>query len=168
MGNTLTYFGTDPKMLGLATIGGLLTLFLIVWQILRFFYRKREILTRGIRSYRRRAILRDIREFKMSVKDREAGRSELYIAKYELRRLSICLYSFLAESLMAAMNSFFYFSNGMNWVNRTGAGAMFLLAILDAFGIRRWVLRAWTVIDWAYFPEKGKQALLQRAVRLRK
>jgi|SRR3954451_4091511 hypothetical protein len=85
MGNTLTYFGTDPTMLGLATIGGLLSFAYLIWKVLSYAYRQRSFVSRSFRSYRRKRLLRDIDRYKAAVRRKSTGKSDIVVAREDLR-----------------------------------------------------------------------------------
>jgi hypothetical protein len=167
MGNTLSYFGTDPQMLGLATIGGLLSLAYLVWKLVTFVYRQRSFFSASLLSYRRKRLLRDIRRYKLAVRHKNLGKSDIVIARQDLRYGLMGVGSAIGDAAIAGLNLVSYRFISPAKINLVGAVLMLLLLFSDGMRVRGSVRRAWQMIDWANYPENGKAELIERFRRLR-
>ena len=167
MGHTLTYFGTDPQMLGLATVGGLLSLAWLAWKISSYIWAQRALISGSWRSYRRKRLLRDIRRYKTALRHKAQGKSDVAIAGHDFRYGLMGVGSAFSDGAIAGINLVTYRFISPSKLNLVGGLLMLFLLFFDGMRVRSSMIRAWKMVEWANYPDHGKVELIERFRRSR-
>jgi len=167
--DTLKFLGNEPHLLGVATLGGILSLIFLIATLSRRLWRSRKSLAEPFRKRRLRKGRELLDNYFWAKRWKKIGLSDLFIGGYFLQRTLHYFGSVIFCIIISAVNYIAYIDGSrVGVLNYLMYWAFLILAINDLFKMRRSFYSAFDLMTFANRPIGGLELLKRRLRRIKK
>ena len=167
MNDLLAYFGTEPRLLGLATLGGLISLVIVIVQLVRALVPIKGYVSKGWVGRRRSKMKAQILEFREARSRKRLGFSDFVVALNRLDDAVNSLKTMALGLIILALNGSIYLANGSRLSGFVSA-VQISLVIWDFSRACGHLHRALFVVAAANYPSSYRKSFLEKLAEMKR